>query len=167
MKRKQIDRYVIIQAIKTIDNNLIPIWNDDIIFDDSEFDDIGNRIRLNGCKYLDVVECIYDLKTKQISKGIELDYYPIDDALEFKKGQNVLYEKSYRKLSECTIVDIVYEEFVMEIKFGGNFDKRDIEKFKDIKIDVDKFYVLKWWTPFYVLDNNIKIKHSNQLYHKA
>ena len=62
-----IKRYIIVQAVKTKENELIPIWDERIVFEKTEM--YGNVITLKeGYRhdYFNIVECIYDLKTKQI-----------------------------------------------------------------------------------------------------
>jgi hypothetical protein len=162
-----IKRHVITQAVKTKENELIPIWDERIVFEKTEM--YGNVISLkDGYRHdhFNLVECIYDLKTKQIEIGVELNYYPIEKDLEFKKEEVILFEKSHRNLAEAKIIEIVYEEYEMEIKKGRKLDKWWIEKFKDVEIDGNTLYAIKQWKPFYILDNGIKIEWSHQLYHK-
>jgi len=47
-KRNKMDikRYIIIQAVKTRENELIPIWDDRIVFEKSKM--YGNIIKLKG-----------------------------------------------------------------------------------------------------------------------
>lgn len=164
----EIKRRIIIQAVKTKENELIPIWDERIVFEKTEMYD--NVIRLKDSyrhDHFNLVECIYDLKTKQIEIGIELNYYPIEKDLEFKKGEVVLFEKSHRNLAEAKISEVVYEEYEMEIKRGRKLDKWWVERFKDIEIEGNSLYAIKQWKPFYVLDNGTKIEWVHQLYHKS
>lgn len=162
-----IQRYVVIQAVKTKENELIPIWDERIVFSKTEM--YGNVISLKdsfGHNHLDLIECIYDLKTKQIEVGVELNYYPVEKELEFKKDETVFFEKSHRSLVETKISDVVYEEYEMEIKRGSKLDRWWVERFKDVEIYANTLYAIKKWKPFYVLDNGAKIEWSHQLYHK-
>ena len=161
-----IKRYVIVQAIKTKQNELIPIWDERIVFTKTK--EVGSIITLKGehNEYYSVVECIYDLKTKNIELGVELNYYPNENDLEFKKDQTILFEKSHRKLAEAIISEIVYEEYEMVIKRGDKLDEYWISVFKDVEIDKNTLYCIKEWKPFYVLDNGIKIEWNYKLYHK-
>lgn len=143
------------------------IWDEKIVFEETET--YGNVILLKDAyryEYFDLIECIYDLKTKQIEKGIELNSYPIENDLQFKIGEVVLFEKSHRILAEAKIIEIVYEEYEIEIKRGRELNKRWIEKFKDVVINDDTLYSIKQWKPFYILDNGTKIKYLHELYHK-
>lgn len=160
-----IKRHILTQAVKTKQNELIPIWDERIVFEKTEM--YGNVITLKGDRnnYYNVVECIYDLKTKKIEIGIELNYYPNGNDLEYKKGETVLFEKSTRNLAEATISEIVYEEYELEIKRGNKLARYYFEIFKDI--DDNTLYALKRWKPFYILDNGTKIEWSHQLYHKS
>lgn len=159
-----IKRHVIIQAIKTKENELIPIWDERLVFEKTEM--YGNTISLKGeyGHYYNLVECIYDLKTKKIEVGIELDYYPKN--LEFKKDEIVLFELSHRNLVEAKIVEIVFEEYEIEIKRGRKLDNYWLTIFKGVEIDENALYAIKQWKPYYVLDNGITIKWEHQLYHK-
>lgn len=162
-----IKKYVITQAVMTEKNELIPIWDDRLVFEKSEM--YGNIIKnknSNRETYNNVVECIYNLKTKQLEIGIELNYYPSEEDLEFKKDEIILFEKSNRILEESKISQIVYEEYEIQIKRGKNIDTYWIKKFNLEKIDENALYAIKNWKPYYVLDNGIKIKWSHQLYHK-
>lgn len=163
-----IKRYLTVQAIKTKNNELIPIWDERIIFEKTEM--YGNVITLKDDifrNHFNLVECIFDLKTKKLEVGIELDYYPSENDLDYKKGEVVLYEKSTRRLSEAKITEVVYEEYEMMIKRGRKLDNYWISRFKEIQFDGDTLYAMKQWKPFYVLDNGTKIEWSHQLYHKA
>lgn len=163
-----IKRYVIIQAVKTKENQLIPIWDERIVLEEDNI--FGSYLLLKEDykhSILNLVECIYDLKTKKIEIGVELNYYPNEEDLEFKKDEIVFFEKSHRILSEAKITKIVYEEYEMEVKKGSELDKYWVEIFKDVKIDNDTLYTIKHWNPFYILNNGIKIKYSHQLYHKS
>jgi hypothetical protein len=163
-----IKRYLTVQAVKTKNNELIPIWDERIIFEKTEM--FGNVITLKDdfrSNHYSVVECIFDLKTKKLEVGIELDYYPSENDLEFKKGEVVLYEKSTRRLSEAKITEVVYEEYEMTIKRGRKLDYYWISRFKEVQFDGDTLYAMKQWKPFYVLDNGTKIEWSHQLFHKV
>lgn len=163
-----IKRYLTVQAVKTKNNELIPIWDERIVFEKTEM--YGNAITLKDDRFRNhysLVECIFDLKTKKLEVGIELDYYPSENDLEFKKGEVVLYEKSHKTLSEAKITDIVYETYEMTIKRGRKLDNYWVSRFKEYQFDGDTIYAMKQWKPFYVLDNGIKIEWLHQLYHKV
>lgn len=162
-----VKRRIIIQAIKTNDNELIPLWDERVTFEKTE--DCGNGIRVKDIRgfFFNTVECMYDLKTRTVEAGIELDVYPDEKDLEFKVEEAILFEKSSQVLTEAKIEKIVYEEYDMVIVRGRKVDKRDIERVKGIEIDNDALYAIKRWKPFYILDNGSKIEWVHQLYHKA
>jgi hypothetical protein len=161
----EISRYIITQAVQTKENILVPIWDDRIIFDKTEM--FGNQIKIKGNnqEYYDVIECVFDLKTKKIEIGIELNYYPQET--EFTKGENILFEKSHKQLAEAKITDIIYEEYSMTIRRGHKLDKYWLNIFKDVVFDDNAIYAIKQWIPFYILDNGLKIKWNHDLYHKV
>lgn len=163
-----IKRYIITQAVITKQKEIIPIWDERIVFEKTEL--YGNVITLNGdymSNHHNLVECIYDLKTKKLDVGVELNYYPDENELEFKKDENVLFQKSNRVLAEAKVLEVVYEEYVIDIRRGKNLDRWCVERFKDVGIERDTLYAIKRWKPFYILDNGIKIKWEHELYHKV
>jgi len=161
----EVTRYIPTLAIKIKDDNQL-IHNRDENIQYENDDDFGELVRIEGRydKVYSLVECIYDLETKKLNIGIELDYYPVVSDLEFTKDEEVYYEKSHRLLSEAKIVDIVFEKFDLEIVKGENMDSWYKNNYKDI--DDSKIYSIKKWKPFYVLDCGVKIEWIHQLYHK-
>lgn len=127
----------------------------------------GNIITLKGeYNHLKLVECIFDLKTRKLSMGIELDCYPDESTLEFKVGQDVYVDKAYRKLTECKIVGIKYEKYDLEIVRGKFMSNWMVAKFKDLEIDGNLLYAVKQWKPIYVLSDSSSVGYSHQLFHK-
>lgn len=161
-----VSRYVIIKAIKTRENELIPIWDDKIIYENTEM--YGKIIRLKDSyrEHFNLIECIFDIKTKKIKSGIEIDNYPTNDELEFKIGDVVFVEKSNRKLYESKIINIVYETYDLDIIKGNKIYKSILNKFNDINFKKDHIYAFKNWKPFYILENGGKIEWDHYLYHK-
>lgn len=163
----EIKRRVLIQAVQTKENELIPIWDERLLFEKTEM--YGDIITVNGehnHNHLKLVECIFDLKTKKISMGIELDYYPDESALDFKVGQDVYVDKAYKKLAECKIVGIKYEKYDLYIVRGKDMSKWMVASFKDIEIDGKLLYAVKQWKPIYVLNDDSSVEYSHHLYHK-
>ena len=161
-----IERYQIVKAINTKEG-LIPIWDSRITF--QEDDVVGQSISVKGDtlfkEYFSLLDCIYDLKTRELNVGIEINVYPDENKLAFKKGESVFYEQSHKVISEAKISDIVYEEYDLKILRGKNMDDYYSARFKII-IERDTLYAIKNWKPFYVLDNGKKIIWEHQLYHK-
>lgn len=160
-------RRILVKAIKTKDNELIPIWDERIVFEKTEM--FGNVITLKDDmldKHYYMIDCIYDLKTRELKPGIELDIYPNEDSLEFKKGDDVLFEESNRLLKDAKIVDIVYEEYDLTIKKGKKIEKY-YSNLIDCEIDKDSLYAIKHWKPFYVLDSGEKVENTYKLYRKS
>lgn len=94
----KLERRITIKAIKTKDNELIPIWDERLVFEKTEM--YGNIIRLKDNyrdSYFELIECIYDLKTKQIEIGIELNYYPTEKDLEVQIDKLKQKSPDYRK----------------------------------------------------------------------
>ena len=161
-----LQRFIVIQAIKTNNNELIPIWDKRVSFEKTN--DYGNVINIKDDyhNYCILTECVYDLKTKELSIGIELDLYPDLNKLSYKKDDIVYVEAGHHELYEAKIVDIIFEEFDLDIKRGKKLDSFYIEKFKNITIDKEAIYAIKKWKPFYKLDNGKIIEWEHELYKK-
>lgn len=162
-----VSRYVIVQAIINYNKEIIPIWDKRLKFEKSDL--YGDVIIFDGeiGTYSKIEEVIFDLKTRSLSVGIELDYYPDINSIGFKIGDLVLYEVSNRNLREVKIVDIVFEEFDMILVRGKKIDKWYRDRFKDIEIDSNSIYVIKEWKPFYILDDGTKVEYDYLLYNKV
>jgi hypothetical protein len=161
----KINRYIKTNAIVDQNNDLIPIWDNRLSY--SKSNNEGTTITFNNRNYFNIIECIFDLKTKKLSFGIELDFYP--DTTPYKIGDVILYELSHRKLTEAIVTDIVYEEYGLEITKGKNMEKWYVETFnkKNIIIEGDTLYCIKRWKPFYILNDGTKIEWDYKLYHKV
>lgn len=159
-----IERLITIQAIKTIDNDIIPIWDKRISFEKHE--SYGNLIKVKDDHntYHNFTEVIYDIKTREISTGIDLDYYP--EKTEFVIGEDVLVEDSHSSYYDSKVVDIQWNEFDLSIVKGkelhGYFGKR----FEDVETTKGQIYAVKYWKPTYILTNGEVIVWEFELKHK-
>ena len=151
-------RYILIQAIKTNDNEIIPIWDDRIKY---EKDIDGSKSLLfNGLRYISSIEALFDLKTKSIILGVELNHYPSEKELTHKKGDEVMLELSHRVLSKQTIVDIVYKKYDLTIGKGSKIEWWS----RFFHLDANTMYAIKSWKPYYVLDNGETIEYEFKLF---
>lgn len=158
----EIKRYITIQAVKTRKDIIVPIWDERLQFSISE--DVGERFYFENRYYYNTIECIYDLETKKISTGIEIDHIPSET--EFQKGETVYYEISHRSLSESKIVDIKFEKFESVISKGRDIDIY-YKKHLDLKdLSDDYIYCLKIFKPTYILENGEEIEYEYKLNHK-
>ena len=153
-----IKRYILTQGVLLRDKTIIPIWDSRLEFVKTE--DYGNIINfVDGIKrekFHNVVECIFDLNTKTLSSGIELDIYPDLTSLNHKIGNVILFETD-RKNTLTKIIDIVFEEYDLQIVKGKKIEKWYLNKLpKDLVIDDNSLYAVKVWKPTYVLDNGGK-----------
>jgi hypothetical protein len=160
-----ISENIIVKAIKTDKNELIPLWDERLTFQTSE--DCGDYVRLKNDykKYFDFIEVVYSLKDKSLSLGIEIEIYPEIKHLEFKIGQEVYFEKTHRKIIKSKIKDIIYEDFDLTIKKGKNLDNYYTQKFKNMDIKTNDIYCIKNWKPTYLLDTDDKVDYDYKLYH--
>jgi len=162
-----VKRYIIVQAVQTDNHELIPVWDERLTYTKSEMFGEGFEIKDEYQKTNRVVECVYDLKKRTLSMGIELDYYPEEKDVEYKKGEEVYYETSHRKLKESKIKDIVFEDFDVTIVKGKKMDGWCKKHFTDLVIDPNAIYAIKNWKPYYILENDVKIEWTHQLYKKS
>lgn len=161
----RVSRYILVEGVKTKDNQILPIWDSRINYTKS--DDYGDMLSVEDNRnIIDTIECIYDIKTKTISAGVEINIYPSLDEMKLKKGEKVLYEKTHKHLFETSIIDIEYNRFDLSIYKGKKIDKWWLDKIKDITIEKDGLYAVKLWKPTYVLENGVKTEYEHQLFHK-
>lgn len=160
-------RYTAVHAVISRKDELIPLWDNRVSYG---VDSDGNESYYldESCRPARVIDCVFDVKEKILLPGIYLDFYPKhDNESSFKKGDSVYYEANhYRKLKEGTIVDIVYEDFELEIVKGERMDGWWKEAFKDINIEPETIYAIRKWKSYYILDNGQKIDWEHKLYQK-
>lgn len=158
----EISRYILTQGVLLKDKTIIPIWDSRLEFVKTEMS--GNTIIFVGGSADDyyrrdfhsVIECVYDLKTKTISAGIDIDIYPDLSKLEHKIDDIVLFEdKSKHSLTK--IVDIIFVEYDLQIVKGKKINNWYLNNFlKDVVINRDSLYAIKIWKPTYVFENGGK-----------
>lgn len=161
-----IKRYIVIQALKTETNELIPFWSDRLKF--TPTGDCGDSVLLDGNSwknYFSFVDCIYDLKTKTISMGVEINSYPDINRLEFKINESVYYETKHRHLGMSKLIAVEFEEFDLSILKGSRIENYERSYFKDIEFDDNTLYAIKHWKPKYVLESGFKTHYEHQLHH--
>lgn len=160
-----IKRHITVQAVLTEDNKLIPIWDNKVIFTNTEM--YGEVITLEGDnrhKHQRVVECVLDIQTKELSLGIELNYYPTET--QYKKDEVVYHEKSFKRIQEVTIKEIVFEKFDTTIDRGNRLEDYWKQHFKHESFDSNTIYCIKNWKPTYILSNGVKVDWEHQLFKK-
>ena len=164
-----VKRRIVVLAIQTNDKKLIPIWDQRVKYEKSS--DCGEELSIQGEYYgriFSLVECIYDLKTKELSIGIELDIYPDESKLEYKVGEKILHEVKYRELTESVVKSISYENYELDIKKGKKIEPYYLSILpKDLVIEPESIYALKIWKPTYLMEDGFKTDYSHQIYKKA
>ncbi len=158
-------RYVQIPAIKTHDNQLVPLWDPRVKFVKSDY--FGDHFTIDGGPndHHEAIDCMFDVKEKKLLFGVEIDIYPNHEKLTYKKGMDVLQEAKHRILRKNTIVDIISDEFEVTIKKGKKFDKYETEAFKDkIEFDPETIYAIKRWKPCYIMADGSKVRYEHELY---
>ena len=154
----EIKRYIVVQGVLLKDKTIIPIWDSRLTF--SKDDMTGNQIYfvdgVNREVIYNIIECVYDLKTRSISRGIDIDIYPDLTDSRHKIGDIVLFEnKSTHTLTK--ISDIIFEEFEFKIIKGKKMESWELRNVpKGTIIERDTLYALKFWKPTYILENGGK-----------
>jgi hypothetical protein len=157
---ENISKFNIVKAIKTKHNEIIPIWDNIIEFHKTEL--YGNVIKIKGGNdTYNLIEVIYNLETREISAGVELDIYP--NITEFAKDEIVLSEVQHSSYRIDKIIDIIFEEFEMVIQKGKKIDNNYLKDLKDIVIEPKTIYCIKVWKPTYVLESGLKTTWSHKL----
>lgn len=158
-----IKRYIVIQGVLLKDKSIVPIWDSRIKFEKTEM--FGNRIEVEGERDYShsVVECVFDLKTKQIFPGIAIDIYP-NLSNHTHKIDNIVLFKDGAKNTLTKIVDIIFENYELSITKGKKIDEWQLTRFpKDLVIDRDLMYAIKYWKPTYILENGEKTDYGMYL----
>ena len=154
-------RYIVIPAIKE-GEKLIPIWDKELIYEKDEY---GETLRLDFEKHSNLTNCIFDLKTKNLSMGIELDFKPTET--NFKKGDAVYVETdSFRVLREDYIKDIVFENYEINAFKGSEVYGYLKEFFANFNFDHNTLYAIRIWKPTYILSDGTKVEWEHKLFHK-
>lgn len=164
-----INKYQIVEAVITRDNEIIPIWDARLEF--FKDGDCGNKVKVKDAdsyiseSFYETKQVLFNLKTKELSLGIELDYYPENN--EFKIDDKIMYDtgSSRRKLKASTIVDIVFERYEISINKGSKIESYWRKSFKDFVFQDNLIYTIKQWSPTYILDDGTRIKYTHQMFH--
>jgi len=160
-----IKRYVLTKGFLNEDKKIVPFWDPSVLF---LKDDDYNKVKLDNTwrgECHEFIDCVYDMKHKTLSLGIEINIYP--EKTEFVVGQKVLSEvpKKHRHLRQNEIVEIVYEEFQIRICKGKNLTDELRAEYIPKDVDLNGLYCIKHWEPTYCLKSGMKTKWAHQLYH--
>jgi hypothetical protein len=167
--------FVKVLGIKTIDNELIPIWDNRLKYVEvnDENDHSYSHISLDDDyeRFIDLITLMYDVSTKKLSEGIILDFYPPDSyygsSIKHAIGDIVYYEvESLSKgLLEVQVIDTVYEKYKDLIRLAENIESYYISHFKDVVFNCNSVYCIRIWDITYILSNGVK-KTRYELYKK-
>lgn len=163
----EVTRYIITLAVLNDEKKLIPFWDDKCIYKKGEYGEVISLSDSSIKETYSFVECVYDLKKKQLEMGIELNHYPSEKDIPFKINESVFVEQQHRYLVEAKVVEIIYEDFSVEIKRGKKLDDWWSKRFKKVNFEPNLIYVIKIWKPYFLLDNGTVIKYEHELFHKA
>jgi hypothetical protein len=166
----QVSRFIMTQAVIDENNQLIPLWDERIVFSKDEL--CGDKVEIKGNtrnrEYFSVVECILDIKEKTLSKGIEINHYPSEKDLKFKKEDVVLYEVKHKELIMTKIIDIIYEDHILSIRRGYQLEPYEIAWYFKNKeeVDLNSLYAIKTWNPTYIIEDGSKVKFVYSFFKK-
>lgn len=156
-----------IQALKTETNELIPFWSERLKLE--HIGGCGESVRLDDRyqNYFSFVDCVYDMKTRTISAGVELNHYPDPRFLEFKIDEPVYYETKNNSIDLSKLISIDYNEYELVIVKGHKLEDYQRERFKDVVFEDNVLYAIREWKPTYVLESGFKTNYKHQLHHMA
>jgi hypothetical protein len=158
-----ISKSIIVKAIQTDNNELIPIWDSRITFEDSEY--YGNILYVEGHRaaFSSLKDCVFDLETKKLSFSEEVDIYP--STTEHSIDDVVYYDRHNEGLEETKVLSIIYKDFGTEIIKGSEIESwtRKALEDKNIEINSELTYTIKRWKPTYILENGKQTKWSHEL----
>lgn len=157
-------RRITMPCIILENKEIVPIWDKRIVYENHR--DYGIQYSLIDKpfdKYY-LSECIFDMKTKKLELGIGIDYYPTN--LEFSVEEIVYHEMNLQSFRETKIIEIIFEDFEMEIVKGKKMDQWWKNAFADLSIDENELYCIKKWKPIFVLEDGTKVSYTHQLKHK-
>lgn len=121
-----VKRYNLVKGIVTREKEIIPIWDSRLHFEKTDL--YGNIITFDNQRdHYHLQDIVFDLVTKNLSLGIDIDIYPTLNDKDRGIGSIVLFEKNHSKNILTKIIDITYEDYDISIRRGKKnrrLDKR-------------------------------------------
>ena len=156
-----VKRYLQIQAIRYQDQ-LIPVWDEKVIYEKNDY--FGSQYKYNGL-FCECVTCYYDTKKKAIFLGVEINYNPPLEKLQYKINETVLIETDkFRELKEVKIVNISFDEYEERIIKGK--DLEGYEAMYNMTFERNQIYHVKTWKPTYHFSDNSSTSRDHTMYKK-
>lgn len=160
------DRYIAAQAIQVAPGELISVFDERIQFVKDDY--YGNHVRLNGDHrmFRDFIDCVYDLKARQLKAGIVKDFYPNIEELPHKVGDRCLVEIGHHKMQLTKLKEVVFEEFTSSFRKGKKIEQYETQRYfaEGEVVDANAIYQLRYWEPIYVFENGFKTKYDHQIH---
>jgi hypothetical protein len=142
--------------------NIIPIWDSRVTYEDHEL--YGPSYKLDKDRE-PLVDVLFNVNTKQLSLGINIDFY--DSLFDFIVGETV-YVNVKKTVYKSSIKEIIYTDYKLNIYQGKDLEQWLIDKIKkqypDIQLTVDGLYSIKDWIPYYLLEDGRLIKWKHELF---
>jgi hypothetical protein len=142
--------------------NIIPIWDSRVTYENHEL--YGPSYKLDRDRE-PLVDVLFNVNTKQLSLGINIDFY--DSLFNFNVGETV-YVNVKKAVYKSSIKEIIYTDYKLEIHQGKDLEQWLIDKIKkhypDIQITVDGLYSIKYWIPYYLLEDDRLVKWEHEMF---
>ena len=142
--------------------NIIPIWDRRVTYEDHEL--YGPSYKLNRDRE-PLVDVLFNVNTKQLSLGVNIDFY--DYLFDFNVGETV-YVKVKEAVYKSSIKEIIYTDYRLDVYKGRDLEQWLIDKIKkhypSMQITVDGLYSIKYWIPYYLLEDGRLIKWKHELF---
>jgi hypothetical protein len=156
-----VKQFHLIPVVVTKDNELIPITDSRLSFEKGGYSD--DCIVFEDNSVHRIVQCQYDLVTKQLVPAVVLEYR---DDNNFEIGEQVCVDKRNRTVVDSKIVDIQYRQKDYDLYDFVKGDKVSDYKLKQLgTLDADTIYCIKTLDPYYVLENG-EVVREREMYHK-
>ena len=164
-----VSEYVVVKGILTNEKEIIPVWDERVTFyvkDEEEYGYSEECVMFKGRLYSNFIDCIFNLKTKKVEMGIELNYYPNKETSKYNIGKEILYETGLGNhcLKKSVISNIIFEDYDVHIKKGSEVVEYFGELFEENTLNPNLVYFIKSWKPYYLMEDGTIIKYDFQLY---
>ena len=145
----------IVAAVK-VGDEIIPFWDSRVEYVNSEY--YGKGFKIKGREYYNIIEAIYNLKTKTLSLGIPIEYHYKGD--ESKIGKEYYYKRDDDSIELVTLLG--YGEYkIVSPQKGKNLPTYIVANI--LNYNPSFLYLLTEYKPTYILSNGVETQWSYKL----
>lgn len=146
---------------------IIPAWDRRITWDGG--DDYWSPSCVFNHVRVELIDIVFNLKTRELSLGTTFNLYPTKFAFEvgeqvYAKQDSGLGIKEEEGVYKTSIKEIKYTQSYMQIFKGKLIDDYQIKKIKasypDAVIENNNLYCIQEWKPCYILEDDRLIKYE-------